>query len=361
MDNVAESEVASVPSVEETAPDALFPSVTLASGKSWKIRKIMLFPEQIVTELANLRVEATKLFGGFSTGIGFLGSPSWVLGGAAALGAIEDLVSKSMKKKGVEVLRQIEQKAGTLASSGVYFEATRVIGLSANNPASWHAYRGTRFVHDGSESLNVETDEGVMSLKWSFVAAYQPPPLAEARTEPVNHPDVTVRKSRGPRDSASAWPAETSKAAPKDRGSSGWGTALGLIGLLFLLFVVGSNLEPPPRKVSSSPMVTVQPSTALLPVDRACIAKMEADGSKVVDTSALQRQSAFGDDTFVTFTAFYADQGPAARVSCTVNRELQVTSLNVESLGREDAAVLKLCRDHFPKAVNECVAARRRP
>src|SRR4051812_28411851 len=72
------------------APEVLraHPIITLASGQSWAVRKIMLYPADRVNEVADLTAEAAKLFGGFKTGVGFLGSPTWALGGAAALGLL---------------------------------------------------------------------------------------------------------------------------------------------------------------------------------------------------------------------------------------------------------------------------------
>jgi hypothetical protein len=44
-----------------------------------------LYDEVEVREIAVLKAEALKSLGGVTTGIGFIGSPGWALGGAMAL------------------------------------------------------------------------------------------------------------------------------------------------------------------------------------------------------------------------------------------------------------------------------------
>jgi hypothetical protein len=85
-------------------PDDQFPTLTLASGEVLELRQVMLYPAEAVLEIAALRAQALKSFGGVSTGIGFWGSPSWALGGAAALGLLEGVVSAAMKNQGAELL-----------------------------------------------------------------------------------------------------------------------------------------------------------------------------------------------------------------------------------------------------------------
>jgi hypothetical protein len=108
-------------------PETACPLVMLASGQSLKLRRVMLYNEEDVTEIATLRAQAMKSLGGVSTGIGFIGSPEWVLGGAAALGILEGLLSGAVKKQGVEALQKAKQKTEELAKAGVLFEASELL------------------------------------------------------------------------------------------------------------------------------------------------------------------------------------------------------------------------------------------
>ena len=86
-------------------------NVVLISGDRHRIEKVMLYEAKAVSELQSLRQQASKLFAGVSTGLGFWGSPGWVIGGALVLGALESLASRSNAKKGYEILVQVENLA----------------------------------------------------------------------------------------------------------------------------------------------------------------------------------------------------------------------------------------------------------
>ena len=79
------------------------PVILLTSGQSVKLRRVLLFEADLVDEIALLRVKALKGLGGVSTGIGFWGSPSWALGGAAALGLFEGLLSSATRNQALAV------------------------------------------------------------------------------------------------------------------------------------------------------------------------------------------------------------------------------------------------------------------
>jgi hypothetical protein len=177
------------------------------------MHKVMLYDQERVKEIALLRAQAMKSLGGVSTGVGFLGSPGWALGGAAALGILEGMLSSAMRKQAIEKLQTVESKTEALARSGVLFGFSEVAGAIAPHPEAWsatettertfdlgelewggrreilHRYNKTkndivdnklhiklqrRFVHAGDEFINVETDVGLISVRWSHVVAYLP-------------------------------------------------------------------------------------------------------------------------------------------------------------------------------------------
>jgi hypothetical protein len=148
------------------------PMILLSSGQTLKLRKILLYEEPRVNEVALLRAQAVKGMAGVSTGIGFWGSPLWALGGAAALGLVEGALSSSARKQALQYL-------------GIAAERTKgLIETRAGRPAHRAAVRGrcvvingqiqigTRYVHDGDDFVHVETDVGKMSIRWQEVVAY---------------------------------------------------------------------------------------------------------------------------------------------------------------------------------------------
>lgn len=198
------------------APDREYPVLLLSSGQTFRVREVTLYDEQEVLEIAALRAEAMKSLGGVSTGIGFLGSPEWALGGAAALGLVEGLLSSAMRKQGIEALQKMQAKAEKLARSGRPFDASKLANSDTPDPQAWSATETAviyiddplaaqrrdhfmknsvarrliafeaqvekvekkvekRFVHNGSEFVSIGTDAGTVKIRWSSVAAYYPP------------------------------------------------------------------------------------------------------------------------------------------------------------------------------------------
>jgi len=81
--------------------------IILASGDDFSIEQIKLFDANEVARIFALKQNAQSLLGGVSTGIGFWGSPGWVVGGALALGFLEGLLSQSAAKKGARMLPRL--------------------------------------------------------------------------------------------------------------------------------------------------------------------------------------------------------------------------------------------------------------
>lgn len=185
------------------------PAILLASGQIVKLRQVLLYEEDRVNEIALLKAQAAKSLGGVSSGIGFWGSPGWVLGGAAALGLVEGLLSSSAKKQGLETLQTAVAKAQELANKALYFDAAQLGNAHRPYPHMWFASVGhvvdmsqvgwversallskyqksksdivenqlhveRRYIHDGDEFVHVNTDSGIASVRWSHVVAYFP-------------------------------------------------------------------------------------------------------------------------------------------------------------------------------------------
>lgn len=184
----------------------------MSSGKQLIVSRVMLYPELQVQEVRLLRAKAQEEMGGFSTGLGFWGSPGWVIGGAAALGAVESLISNSKMKKGLELLKEAAEKYEKLKATGVLFGVSLINGIDSPNPAKWRAshvsrlqidlnslgflekaevirryeisrglitngiatvVKSTGYIHDEEEFVWVEVDGHPTALRWSFVESYR--------------------------------------------------------------------------------------------------------------------------------------------------------------------------------------------
>lgn len=183
--------------------------VRMQSGAEHLLSRVKLYHAELVAQIEALRVQAQTKLGGVSTGIGFIGSPEWVLGGSALIGALETALSKSAQKEGIRLLQQMEKLSLTLQYQGAFFPVEEIEHISVPLPSTWAAtgesvsnidtsgmhyferrdfiekhkiqegdiqqdgwarVRMTgRHIHDGSAFLNAETDEGQIRLRWTSV------------------------------------------------------------------------------------------------------------------------------------------------------------------------------------------------
>jgi len=184
----------------------------MTSGKQLIASRVMLYPELQFQEVLLLRAKAQEKMGGFSTGLGFLGSPGWVMGGATALGVVESLISNSKIKKGLELLKEAAEKHETLKTQGVFFAISSIDGIDQPNPANWRAAHVSQFqidlnpmgllekgraiqryeisrdqitngiakvtapmgyLHNEDEFVWVEVDDQSTAVRWNFVECYR--------------------------------------------------------------------------------------------------------------------------------------------------------------------------------------------
>lgn len=164
----------------------------------------MLFPEVEIARLIALRAEAAKLLGGFSSGIGFIGSPAWALGGAAALGLLQGAISNSMKKQAEVKLQEAAAQFTKVIELGIFFPHATITNIGVPNPHAWHSSQSvdvivqqkgrevnagffgkivyppeqtieqqtTRFTHLEQEFIQVRNSTGAMYLRWTDVTAF---------------------------------------------------------------------------------------------------------------------------------------------------------------------------------------------
>jgi hypothetical protein len=182
-----------------TSDSETFPVIVLVSGERLLMRAVLLYEAAKVAEVAALKAQAAKKLQGFHTGIGFWGSPGWVLGGAATLGLVEGLLSSSAKKNGLSLLKTAAMKFQRLPETAVVFPPDQVQGLTSPHPENWSAVRKIKFehdnrawlaktfgpteqwyVHNGEDFVNIKTDAGMICIRWSHVASYVPPRVVRA-------------------------------------------------------------------------------------------------------------------------------------------------------------------------------------
>lgn len=179
---------------------------------------IRLYPDPDLEEIASLRAKAQEELSGFTTGLGFLGSPGWVIGSAAVLGVMESIVSDSKAKQGLLLLKEAAEKYKALQQKGVLLDVSKIEGIDNPDPTNWHAnttcivnldlkdmsdsektvfynerdmdmhqrmqFRRetdglvteeveTSFSHDGSDFVWIDIDGQLTALRWEYVETYR--------------------------------------------------------------------------------------------------------------------------------------------------------------------------------------------
>jgi hypothetical protein len=152
-------------------------SIGLVSGASYQLSALFLCPGDKIAQARALQMQGAKSLGGVSTGIGFWGSPGWAIGGAAALGVVEGVLSEVAGKQGIKQLAEAEQVLQAARREGQYVPIGQINNIELPYPDKW-AYSTTReretglklfgpktetvscaFIHDGGNFLKAKTAE----------------------------------------------------------------------------------------------------------------------------------------------------------------------------------------------------------
>jgi hypothetical protein len=185
----------------------------VAAGETFRITEIGLFPGPHMAEWKGLMATAQAQLGPVSLGIGFLGSPAWAIGGAAAMGFIEAALTSASQKEGIRTLQRAATVLAAIHRSRRMVPVSDIAGIAFADPGSWSAevHAERKFdvrnmmrsdrrdflakhgiteanVHDGiahvgglvkhvtlGEDFVAVTAEGrgLMQIRWSSVASYR--------------------------------------------------------------------------------------------------------------------------------------------------------------------------------------------
>ena len=156
--------------------------VGLVSGTCLTVSEIFLCLESPLRRSDALRLKAADGLKGFSSGIGFWGSPGWAIGGAIGLGLIEGLVSNSSAKAALQDLQEAARLASAAVSAGIFVPVKDIDGIGNPSPQSWRGIRrsadGTyqAYVHSAEPFVQANTLEaGLVCISFDKIETYIPP------------------------------------------------------------------------------------------------------------------------------------------------------------------------------------------
>lgn len=185
--------------------------IVISSGDRYDLAQIGLYDSTRVS--ANtLRQRAAAKLGGTSSGIGFMGSPGWVVGGSLALGVIEGFANKSAAREGIELVAEAQRLTAKLRAHVVFFDIGSIEHSDLPYPDNWWAQRHDNveydlatiplmrrgeflakhdirkdqivanhvavrerrnYIHDGSEFIPIRTNTCERAIRWIDVVSYR--------------------------------------------------------------------------------------------------------------------------------------------------------------------------------------------
>jgi hypothetical protein len=193
------------------------PIILLSSGETLKLRSVLLYNEQRLRDIENLRARAMAKAGPANSGIGFIGSPGWVLGASAVMSLFEAAATRRLQQEALTLLREAERRSQALVDTARQCDFAALGNAHLPHPELWRAvttedfqvdfkalswsdrsmtlerYRKTKadvvdgiltitqqvtYVHNGDDFLLVTTDVGPLNIRWSAVVAYRGAPPA---------------------------------------------------------------------------------------------------------------------------------------------------------------------------------------
>lgn len=140
--------------------------------------EIKMYHARAVAKWRGMMAAAQEKMGGVSSGIGFIGSPGWVVTGSLVLGALESAISNSNAKIGIKLLGEANVLLEEMHGRSVFIPVSSVVNIDRPQPEIWQARQGTiDFMMLGHDFFRVKlSDNRELNVRWSAVtsAAYLP-------------------------------------------------------------------------------------------------------------------------------------------------------------------------------------------
>jgi hypothetical protein len=162
----------------------------LVSGAKYTVTDVFLCLEAPARQARELRLRAASGLKGVSTGIGFMGSPEWVIGGSLALGVLEGIASNATAKAAVHDLQEAMKLSAAAARAGIFVPIKHIDNIGQPSPSTWRGVvpaefgEYNTFIHDGESFILVKTLEtGHLHIAWEKVEFFVPPESSNSSEE----------------------------------------------------------------------------------------------------------------------------------------------------------------------------------
>jgi hypothetical protein len=130
----------------------------IANGAPREISEVRLYPESNVNHWRALIARAQTQLQGFSSPVGFIGSPGWVIGGSIVSGVISSAISNAAIQAGIATLNEAAPVLARIRESGVWFSISQIEGIERPYPGGWIARGPGKRVFDVSKASSWDRD-----------------------------------------------------------------------------------------------------------------------------------------------------------------------------------------------------------
>jgi hypothetical protein len=146
----------------------------------YMVSDVMLYDEPSLRHAQSLQIRATQMLGGSSLGLGVIGSPAWVLGGALLLGGLQQLLDHSKAKEGVVQLQHAQKMTDIIRDKGELVPIEKIENIRYPIPGLWRATSKRKqndsihdLAHNGDPFVQARTTDGaVLFIGWDKVEQY---------------------------------------------------------------------------------------------------------------------------------------------------------------------------------------------
>lgn len=133
-----------------------------------------MYHSKAIARWQGLTAQARENLGGFNSGIGFIGSAEWAIGGAMALGALERAVSSAKAKAGIQQLAQANELLVEMRTRACFVSFANIQNAKLPSPQLWCGQQDeVEFAMMDEEFLSFKTtSDNEVAVRWSSVITY---------------------------------------------------------------------------------------------------------------------------------------------------------------------------------------------
>lgn len=168
--------------VNRASPNPTTPKtgcLRLASGTEYRFSAVLLFDVAAIKTADTLKAKMQTNQSGFSSGLGFMGSFTWVVTHAIVRDVVEGLISSGMAKTAKGQAEQLYQACIAVRNSGKWIELDKIENIKVPVPSLWrHLVTDQNgavtagYILNDDPCVALRTNDGLISIIWDKVESY---------------------------------------------------------------------------------------------------------------------------------------------------------------------------------------------